>query len=378
MVMLQIMSIVIAFIAILVLVVEKARRRFFQLKDSIKFVREKNNKLQKDVEDIFGIYEGVRNVTATLHIEEILDLMTQMLHKFFDFSKADLYLLSVEKNNFFITMQYDFISKITVKEKIEMNDERIKEVVSQKRAVLYPTENEINIFGDDEEVKTTYMIVPLIVEEKVIGVIKMEREGEPFLPFGPDDLHKLSILCAQTSVILRRARLYAEVEMLAIIDGLTGLYVHRHFQEKLVQELRRAEAYGEVFSLVMADIDYFKKYNDGYGHLAGDELLRRVAKTIKEGLRETDIAARYGGEEFAAILIHQGKDEAMQAAENIRKKVQAIKLEIGGTDTGVTISIGISTFPRDGESATEIIKHADEALYKAKEGGRNRAVAYIK
>jgi len=376
-VLLQIMSLILACLIILILVVERAKKKFFQLLDALKFLKERNRKLRRDVEDIFGIYEGIKNVATTLKFDEILQIMSQLVHKYFEFSFATLYLFSEEDAKTFITLRYDFVTNLLSREKTEIVDSNIKDVIAHRREIISPEEKEIHdYFEEGVEKPPIFMIVPLIVEGKVIGVIEMRREGEPFLPFSADDLHKLSNLCAQTSVFLRRTRLYAEVERLAIVDGLTGLYVHRYFQEKLTQEMKRAKVYDEKFSLLMADIDYFKRYNDQFGHLAGDELLRRVSMALKEGVRETDIVSRYGGEEFAIILLHREKEEAEEIAEGLRKRVESMRLEVEGGNTGVTISMGLATFPEDGLSESELIKHADEALYRAKEGGRNRVVVY--
>lgn len=378
MIMIQVMSIALAFVIILLLVVEKAKRRYFQLTDAVKLIRERNRKFQSDLEDIFGIYEGVRDATSTLKIDEILQEMAHMVHKFFEFSSASLYLFNEKDNKVFINLEYDFFLRSAIRDEVELEDVNIKEVMVQKRAKISPTENEMKHLAEENDIPDIYIIVPLIVEKKVTGVIKMAREAEPLMPFTPDDLHKLSILCAQTSVILRRARLYAEVERLSIMDGLTGLYVHRYFQERLVSESERAQRHNEPFFLIMADIDYFKRYNDEYGHLAGDELLRRVSAALKEGVRDTDIVSRYGGEEFTIILIHRTKEEVMKAAEEIRKKVASIKMELEEGSTGVTISIGVAGFPEDAAVADKLLNCADEALYKAKGGGRNRVVAYKK
>lgn len=389
--MLQIMSLILGCLIILLLVVERARRRYFQLRESVRFLRETNRNLQKDVEDIFGIYEGVKTVTATLKMEEILNTMNQMIRKFFEFSQARLYLFgdgtsseeqggksypSEERGRSFINFQHDFSTNLSIKERNEITDEDIKKVIIYKKEIIFPDEKKIHTLEDEEKIQTIYMIAPLIIEDRVIGVIKMEREGEPFLPFSEDDVHKLSILCAQTAVILRRAHLYEEVERLAIIDGLTGLYVHRYFQESLARELKRASIFKESLSLLMIDIDYFKRYNDEYGHLSGDEILRHIGRILKEGVCETDLVARYGGEEFAVILLHQNKEGAKKVAEELREKVETMRVKINGQDTKITVSIGVATFPDDANSCDEIIKCADQVLYQAKSKGRNRVVVY--
>ena len=379
---LQTMSIIIGFLIVLLLIVGKAREKFFQLKATVRLLNETNRKLQRDVEDIFGIYEGIKTVTMTLRLEEILQAMNHMVQKFFDFSQAKLYLFEDSSqgdasSKIRISYQYDFVNKASVREEVKIEDEDLKKVILGKKEIVFPSDKRSQNL-EDEKIQTIYMIVPMIIENRVIGAIKMEREGEPFLPFSEDDINKLSILCAQTAVIFRKAHLYVEVEKLAIIDGLTGLYVHRYFQETLVQEIKRAQAFNESLSLLMIDIDYFKKYNDEYGHLAGDEILRQISHMMKTTVRDTDFVARYGGEEFAIILLHQNKEQAKKVAEELRKNIAEMKAKMEEKETRVTISLGIATFPEDGSISQEIIDKADKNLYAAKTSGRNRVVSDMK
>lgn len=166
--------------------------------------------------------------------------------------------------------------------------------------------------------------------------------------------------------------------VLAITDGLTGLYNHRHFYDRLEEEMERAIRYRRPLSLMIMDLDNFKHYNDSQGHLAGDGVLKGVARCISSSLREVDIVARYGGEEFAIILPEIDGAGASTLAERVRGAVEAHpfrqkEVQPGGS---ITISIGIATYPHDTDDFRELIDMADRALYVAKEGGRNRVEAY--
>ena len=165
-----------------------------------------------------------------------------------------------------------------------------------------------------------------------------------------------------------------KLKILATRDGLTGLYNHRYFQELLKRELQQANPLEDVFSLLFLDLDNFKQYNDTHGHPQGDKLLRTFSKILLKGLRKTDIMARYGGEEFVVILPETPRENARIVAEKIRRYVESYKFY--GRETQplgtVTISIGISTFPIDGLEKKDLIKTADDALYEAKERGRNQ------
>ena len=157
--------------------------------------------------------------------------------------------------------------------------------------------------------------------------------------------------------------------LLAITDYLTGLYNKRHFEKYLVQEIARCERQNSHFSLLMIDIDNFKQFNDTYGHLAGDNLLREVGRIINSSIRLMDTAFRYGGEEFAIVLPGSSNDEALKVAERIKSTIEGYRLP---GKNNVTASIGISHWPEDGKDPQTLIARADAALYLAKQLGRNK------
>jgi diguanylate cyclase (GGDEF)-like protein len=169
-----------------------------------------------------------------------------------------------------------------------------------------------------------------------------------------------------------------ELEKLATTDGLTGLKNYRFFRNTLEFELRRGQRYPHKLSLCMIDIDHFKKFNDTHGHLAGDEVLKRVAQLMQDNLRATDVVARYGGEEFAIILLDTGGDEAFLTAQKVAEIVRREPFEGMETMPGgkLTISIGVAAHPDDAEDPSALIRHADLALYEAKRRGRDRVVRY--
>ena len=160
---------------------------------------------------------------------------------------------------------------------------------------------------------------------------------------------------------------------LATTDGLTELYNHRYFQEQMIQNIETSKRYNKHFSLIMIDIDFFKKFNDTYGHQSGDAVLRQVAQILKKNVRSSDIVCRYGGEEMSIILTNTNNTDANITAEKICKAVSANPLKlVNGKDVNVTISLGVSTYPENGLTSQEMIKYADDCLYIAKENGRNQ------
>lgn len=160
---------------------------------------------------------------------------------------------------------------------------------------------------------------------------------------------------------------------LATTDGLTELYNHRFFQEQMLMQVENCKRYNSQFSLILIDIDFFKKFNDTYGHQAGDAVLRQVARTLKKNVRSTDVVCRYGGEEMSIILSNTDKDEAIITAQKICQAIASRPFKLGNDlEKNVTISLGVATYPQDGETPAELISHSDKGLYIAKENGRNQ------
>lgn len=215
------------------------------------------------------------------------------------------------------------------------------------------------------------IVAPLISQRKVIGILRIES-GQPEA-YVSDDLRLLATISDLTATALENAKLYRRIEEFAISDGLTGLYCNRYFKERLDEDISKAVRIKQPLSLIMFDIDGFKVYNDKYGHIAGDIVLRSVGGLVKGSLGAGDLAARYGGEEFVVILPGKGTSDAQRLAEVIRKKIEAEKFILRQVETHVTISIGCTTMP--GTSTVlkdDLIKSADAALYEAKKNGGNR------
>lgn len=187
--------------------------------------------------------------------------------------------------------------------------------------------------------------------------------------YSQEDLEMTMAVAGQAGLIIENAQHYSQALLKANTDGLTGLYNHRHFHERLEQEIARSSRFGTIFSIIIADIDLFKVYNDNYGHLAGDEVLRHIGEYIRISIRSIDIPARYGGEEFAIILPETRLIDAQVVAERIRKTIES---KTNSRAMPVTVSIGVASWPIDGVMKEELISRADRALYFAKQNGRNR------
>jgi diguanylate cyclase (GGDEF)-like protein len=214
------------------------------------------------------------------------------------------------------------------------------------------------------------VIVPLSAGKRPLGVLLMEHPMRAGSRIERRVVGMLERFAAHAALALRNAWLLEEIQHLAATDALTGLANRATFQLTLGSELARARRGGGEVSLVMLDIDHFKALNDTHGHLAGDEVLRGVSSALDACCRSFDTPARYGGEEFAVVLPQTGAEDARDVAERLRAAIGEARVE-----PGVTVSVGVATFPRDGEDADDLVKAADDALYASKRAGRDRVTA---
>jgi len=229
-----------------------------------------------------------------------------------------------------------------------------------------------NILLDEARFKSL-IAVPMISNNKLIGILRLDSRQPN--SYNPDDLRLLDIIGDLGAVALYNNMLYQRTTELAIKDGLTHLFVYRYFMERIATEFQRAQNRKHPISVLMIDIDHFKKYNDAHGHIAGDILLKHLASIFTSLVTKGDIVARYGGEEFAILLFGEKKTGAKRLAERIRKAVEESTFFLRREVTRATVSIGVSTHPGNGTSYEELLMLADRNLYRAKKEGRNRVCA---
>jgi len=212
---------------------------------------------------------------------------------------------------------------------------------------------------------------PIRTSQGLIGIVRLEYHEPGY--YSQDDLRFLSTICDLGAVALESSELYRNMEDLAIHDSLTSFLTRGYFIEALKEEIKINSRKKGVFSLLLADLDLFKQYNDKFGHTAGDEVLRILSRIFKVQLSGFNpVISRYGGEEFCIILPGIAKSQAIKIAGDLCKRVEKEKIILRRQETGITISIGVAAFPDDATGEEDLIKNADAAMYEAKGRGRNR------
>ncbi len=237
--------------------------------------------------------------------------------------------------------------------------------------IINKTDDNKTFVGSSASFARSIACVPMKVYKDTIGVINVtNKKGQT--GFTDQDVEMLRAVADQAAISISKAQLWE----MAVNDSLTGLHVRRYFMAKLQDEILRTDRYKKTLSIIMSDLDNFKKINDTYGHTAGDRVLKAVGSYLKDSIRDVDSIGRYGGEEFIMFLPETSKKAAHVLADRLRIGVSEIKMD--EKLPGVTISLGISTFPEDGKTLNELLDKADAALYRAKANGRNQVISYTK
>lgn len=236
-----------------------------------------------------------------------------------------------------------------------------------------PDDVDLRVIGEHESLRAL-VCVPLVTASATLGMIHL-FDRIPRI-FDKNRISQISVLASFAAISIENAKFHGETHRLAINDALTGLNNRRYFDKVLPQEYERALRDGLPFSLIMIDVDNFKSFNDTHGHHFGDRVLATIGRVLRKTIRNIDFAFRYGGEEFVVILPETDLDNAHKVAERIRVRVinESRKLLRNQADLPVTVSMGISSYPRDAACSITLLAMADQLLYQAKRTGRNRVL----
>jgi diguanylate cyclase (GGDEF)-like protein len=346
---------------------EEAKKLYDMLANS-------NKQLERNIIQLYTLYNISKSLSTESEMDKLLNQVVKEVSHALKVHRMNIMLVNDDRTEMSIVAGFGMPhQEKDVKVKL---GEGIYGLVSQTGQAEVFNDLKTNprfkaIHGIDDDTSSV-ICAPFKGHGQVIGIVNAYKlGGESF------DTAAFELLMAasnQVGIALENARLFEETRVLSITDGLTALYNRRYFMERLAEEFDRTKRYKRPLSLIFIDIDHFKKFNDTNGHPEGDLLLRSFAEIMKKFARKYDVVARYGGEEFIIILPETDKEMAKITAERLRSEVEKTDFKGGQTQPlgRVTISSGVASFQEDTASFEELIKMADDAMYRAKEDGRNR------
>lgn len=331
--------------------------------------------IQQQNQEFGALYQASKKMLTFVSLEDNLTGFLNLIGTFINYDIAVVCLLDDDglKIRAVSGLKDELIGKAVSKEGLINWVIKHKQYLDIKR---YKEKKQVHALIDDSVKMPNLdrvLIYPFLIEDRVIGSFMLGFNKGSISEY---EKNVLEILTNQTSIGISNAMLFEKINLMATTDGLTGVYNHRFFQEKLGEEIERASRYNEKLVFMILDIDFFKKVNDTYGHPVGDLVLKSISQCLKSEARKVDIVARYGGEEFAVIMVQTGKEGGLKFAERLRETIQRKEIFFTGGKLNVTASIGLSCFPEDARDKPTLIEKADKALYRAKKTGRNRVVVY--
>lgn len=349
---------------------------FRSLEEKSTLLSRAKEELDQRVLDLQMLQRLSTKISSNLEREELLRLIVELFMEVAQVEKGSLMLWDEKKKRLYIAYGIGISEEARKHLRLKRGEGIAGSVFEKKKPMVIndtlrdrsykPLETEKKLHRTE-----TLLALPLVAKGEGVGVITLSNKVSR-QPFIRRDEELLSTLASHAAIAIQNAMLYEQ----AIHDGLTGLYAHTFFQNYLEQEIMKAKRYETPLSLLMLDIDHFKRFNDTYGHPAGDAVLVNIAHLLKQAIRGADIAARYGGEEFALILPETDAKGSYLLAERLRKKVEDFDFLKGKKKkVKITVSIGVAGY-RKGTRKEVLIGQADQTLYRAKREGRNRVCLF--
>jgi len=334
---------------------------------------ERLEKEKYKLEIIIDTYNKIGTISS---IDNLADFVTAQVLKIVEAEKSSLMVVDKDAGEL-VLKSFKGLDKEKVVVNMKIGELVAGWVAQQGEALLVKdidTDPRLKLNFKSDRYKTkSFISLPLKVDSQVIGVMNVTDKLAGIKVFTEDDLRYLTLVAHHTVIQIENIRLCEKLASLAVTDAVTNLFNHRYFQEQLNVEILRAQRYKHALSLVIFDIDFFKVYNDHYGHLEGDKVLKQVAWIIKQDVRQVDIVCRYGGDEFVLILPFTDLNSAKFVAEKIRKSIEEMDLFDKETQENIRVNVsgGVAGYHK-GLKREDLIALADRALYKAKAEGRNR------
>ncbi|MEI7640686.1 MAG: sensor domain-containing diguanylate cyclase [bacterium] len=326
----------------------------------------------KKITQLYGTLKEMNKLTLDSMAEVIGETVMKIVRYSFSASLEEVrcILLLKKETDFYIAYSFGYEEELLRVGQMKTVSEILRYINDNKDLMIVEERQTSGVLEYSGIGSKSVLYQPLYVGDKLRGVLMISSNKNNI--FNEKQIGDVRILASQAALALEKVYLYEEIAHLSITDSLTGLYVHRYFQEKLESEIGRSAKDNKEISVIMSDIDFFKKVNDVYGHAAGDYVLKTIGLILKINTTSTETIARYGGEEFVIVLPETDKTHAIARAEMIRKTVEDFNFKFNGTDIKITLSLGVATLPVDAMTRRELIGRADQAMYVAKLSGRNR------
>lgn len=336
-------------------------------------LRETRADLDYRIMQLSTLYEVGKAISSVLDFRKLQNMILEIVVKVIRAERGSLMLLDDSEKILTIGVAIGLSEEVARDARLEIGESVAGWVVKTCQPLFVrntQTDKEFHTIKKAHIRAGTLMCVPLMAKDKLLGTLNVSR-SEPE-SFSDKDFELFVNLANQAAIAIDNARLYRY----AVTDEMTRLYNHRYFQQRLDEELQRADRYENFVSLIILDVDHFKKFNDTYGHPEGDRVLKTVARLIEKSVREVDIPARYGGEEFVVICPEKNGEGSLTPAERIRSAIESYDFRIDGKKIQITVSLGVACYPDQARSKAELIQKADFALYYSKHHGRNQATLY--
>ncbi|MDH3454039.1 MAG: sensor domain-containing diguanylate cyclase [Desulfuromonadales bacterium] len=334
-------------------------------------------KLFAQVQGLKGILSVAQVVVSSLDLDEVLQNILHSAMAVMDMPAGTVALYDADSSQLELHAHAGLSEKFVALDRWRVNPGGLTHQILDRGELFIIKDTEAaDFFNNPLAIKEgirSLIAVPLKIHKRTIGVLYLDD----FKPreFFEEKLEMLSILTSFATMSIDHARLHEKTTQLACTDGLTGLYNHRQFKKSFSDEVARANRYNKTLSIILFDVDDFKKFNDTYGHPNGDIVLQEMANMLRELLRDCDTIYRYGGEEFVALLPETALSEAVKVAQRIRifVETESPRFLTGITKThGITVSVGVAALPGDGQEAASLLKSVDDLMYKAKSQGKNK------
>jgi diguanylate cyclase (GGDEF)-like protein len=333
-------------------------------------LNQRTSELEKSQAQLEMIYENTRVLASLLEPDDVVREVMRIMGKTLGYTNYVMILKNAGGAFYYRARSINGRTSYSLRPLALPGNELITRAAQAGETVRIPDTGTRDDYTTLSSSSSSAIIIPMTFHGQATGLLVAESNDKGF--FGERDEQLLSVVARSAGLALENAELLKRTEELSIMDELTESYNYRYFVQKFQEEKRRAVRYRLPLSIIMIDIDWFKKLNDGYGHEAGNAVLRRLAQIVKECIRDVDIFARYGGEEFVVILPQTPLVEARRIGERIRTQVETTIIDTGPTGkVKITVSIGVSSYPENGRSEEELVTVADQALYQAKGNGKN-------